>query len=323
VSTGSRAGDVPAPLSSVLVLGTGALGAFYGARLARAGCDVHFVARADHDAIARSGLRIDSCLGDFTLPRVNVVASSEKAPPCDLVLVALKTTANGQLRALLPSWLPRARAVCVLQNGLGVEAAVAELAGGCSVVGGMCFVCVRRVAPGHVRHTDYGWITLAEHRPDGGAAGITPAVRAVAGTFARAGIDTIAEPDLPVARWKKLVWNVPYNGLCTILGADTRVLMHQADTRALVRAVMGEVVTAASAGGHAIDTAFIDEMLVQTDEMAPYAPSMWLDAQAGRPLELDAIYAAPLAAARAASVATPRIEMLHQQLRLIDSRRSV
>jgi 2-dehydropantoate 2-reductase len=309
-------------MSSVLVIGTGAIGAFYGGRLARAGCDVHLVARSDRDTLARHGLRIESAEGDFTLPRVSVFSSADKAPPCELVIVATKTTANSHLEALMPSWAAQARAVCVLQNGLGVEAAAARFAAGCPVIGGMCFVCVSRVGPGHVRHTDYGWITLAEHRGGGAAAGITPSMRAVDATFAGAGIETILAPDLAAARFQKLVWNIPYNGLCTLLGADTHALMREPATRRLIRAIMDEVVAIAAASGHPIASSFVDEMLHATDEMAPYAPSMWLDARARRPLELDAIYAAPLEVARASWVAAPRIEMLHQQLQHIDARRA-
>ena len=310
----------PRARRSYAVLGSGAIGGFYGARLARAGHAVHFVLRSDYAHVARHGLRVDSCDGDFALAEVAAYPGPEDVPPCDVVLVGLKTTANDALDRLLPPLVRAGTVVFVLQNGLGVEDAVARVVPGAEVVGGMCFICSRRVGPGHLHHQEYGWITAAAHRADGAPAGETDTLRALAADFEHAGIKLILEPDLALARWRKLVWNIPYNGLSVVMRATTQELMQDAATRALIEAIMGEVVGAATACGHPVEPGFVDQMLRATDAMTPYLPSMRLDADAGRPLELDAIYAAPLRAAREAGFAAPRIEMLHRQLSWIDAR---
>jgi 2-dehydropantoate 2-reductase len=182
----------------------------------------------------------------------------------------------------------------------------------------MCFVCVHKVGPGHVRHLDFGEVSLGEHTADGSPAGVTPAVAGVADDLAAAGVPVRRLDDLATGRWRKLVWNIPFNGLSVVLDAGTDDLMADPATRALARSLMAEVIGAAGACGHPVPERFADDMLRATDAMTPYAPSMKLDHDAGRPLEIGAIYGAPLAAAGAAGFAMPRTAMLAAQLRFLE-----
>jgi 2-dehydropantoate 2-reductase len=113
---------------------------------------------------------------------------------------------------------------------------------------------------------------------------------------------------------------VPYNGLSVLLNASTSALMANADSRALIHAIMQEVLQGAAACGHELPPGYADKLLATTERMPDYWPSMYHDAQLRRPLELAAIYAAPLAAAALAGCSLPRIEALHQALAFIDSR---
>ncbi|MGH8437202.1 MAG: ketopantoate reductase C-terminal domain-containing protein, partial [Pseudomonas sp.] len=138
--------------------------------------------------------------------------------------------------------------------------------------------------------------------------------------FKAAGLDSSAMPDLEQARWQKLVWNVPYNGLSVLLNAGTTALMANADSRALIRALMQEVVQGAAACGHQLPEGFADKLLAATDRMPDYLPSMYHDYVQRRPLESQAIYAAPLAAARQAGCELPRIQALYQAVSFLDAR---
>ena len=302
------------------VLGAGAIGGLYGARLAAAGHEVHFVLRSDLDHVRRHGLRVESVYGDVLLERPHVHADPTTVPEVDVVLVGLKTTHDAALAELLPGLVRPGTVVVVLQNGLGVEARAAAVAPEAVVLGGMCFTCSNRVGPGHVRHLDYGAITLAAHRPDGAAAGITPELGAVAADLRAAAVEIVEAEDLGAARWRKLVWNVPFNGLSVVLDAATDDLVRHPDTAALAARIMDEVIAGAAAVGHPLPAATRDEMLDLTRRMRPYATSMKLDADAGRPLEVEAIHAAPAAAARTAGVPLPSVEVLRDQLRFIDGR---
>jgi 2-dehydropantoate 2-reductase len=302
------------------IIGTGALGGFYGARLARAGCDVHFLLHGDYPHVRQHGLVVDSADGDFVLPHVNAYGRAADMPPCDVVCVCLKTTANHTLPELLPPVIAPDGVVLVMQNGLGVEEQVAGIVGPGRAMGGLCFLCSNKVGPGHIRHLDYGYITLADYDPARQAAGVTARMRAVGGDFERAGIRVQYAEDLILARWRKLIWNVPFSGLSVVLNATTDLLMAEPQTRALAEALMREVAAAAAAAdGRTIDEQFIAAQLADTAKMAPYRPSMLLDHDAGRPMEVEAIFGAPLRAAAAAGCPTPRLEMLYDQLKFLDA----
>jgi len=302
------------------LIGAGAVGGLYGARLAAAGHELHVLARSDAEHLREHGLRVESPGAEDFVVHPLVHTDPSTIPDVDVVLIGLKTTVNGDLPALLG---PVARAgvtVVVLQNGLGVEELAAAAAPGATVLGGMCFVCAAKVGPGHVRLLDYGTITLAEHTPDGEPAGVTQAVAAVADDLERSGTDVVRIPDLVGARWRKLVWNIPFNGLTVVLDAGTDELMADPDARTLVISLMAEVQAAAAATGHALPDGFVEEMLAYTDAMVAYSPSMKSDYDAGRPLELEAIYANPIRAAGVAGCDVPRIEALHRQLAFLDRR---
>jgi 2-dehydropantoate 2-reductase len=305
---------------SYAIIGAGALGGFYGARLHRAGMDVHFLLRSDHEHVRRHGLRVESKHGDFILPEVNAYGRVEDVPRCDVVLVALKTTQNHNLPALLPPVLKDDGFVLIIQNGLGMEDAVARIVGPQRVVGGLSFLCSNKVGPGHIRHLDYGAVAFAEYSPEGHPRGITDRLRALGGDFERAGIEVELIDDLILARWKKLVWNIPYSGLSVVLNATTDELMKNSATHELAVKLMREVVAGAAAIGRTIPDTFIEKMLRDTDKMPPYRTSMKIDYESRRPMEVESIFGNPVRAARAAGKELPRIEELYQQLKFLDAR---
>ncbi len=313
---------MPANPRSYAVIGVGALGAFYGARLQRAGLDVHFLLHTDYLHVRRHGLKIESREGDFILPHVHAYGRAEDVPPCDVALIALKTTRNHLLPALLPPTLKKDGVALLLQNGLGMEEAVARIVGPQRVMGGLSFLCSNRVGPGHIRHLDYGAVAFAEYSPENKPRGITDRLRAVGADFERAGIEVQLSDDLILARWKKLVWNIPYNGLSVVLNAMTDELMKNPATREQVVRLMREVVAGAAAVGRAIPDRFVEKMLADTDRMPPYRTSMKIDYENRRPIEVEAIFGNPVRAAQAAGKELPGIEMLYRQLKFLDERNS-
>ena len=300
------------------ILGTGALGGYYGACLQRVGLEVHFLLHHDYQHVREQGLVIESPDGDFTLPYVNAYGDAAKMPACDVVIVALKTTQNHLLPDMLPSVVKDDGVVLVLQNGLGIEQEVAQLVGSKRVMGGLCFLCSNKVGPGHIHHLDYKQITLGEYLPDYQPGGLTQRMRQVADDFERAGIPITLAEDLLLARWQKLVWNIPYNGLSVVLDATTNELMADQYTRSLVEQLMGEVLAGASATNRKISDHFIQTMLDYTEKMTPYRTSMKIDYDERRPLEVEAIVGNPLRVATAAGTDLPLISMLYRQLKFLD-----
>ena len=293
------------------IIGTGALGGFYGCRLQRAGCEVHFLLHSDYEHVAKQGLVCESKDGDFVLPKVHAYRDVREMPVCDVIIVALKATQNH----LLPNLLPPAGAVLLMQNGLGGEELLAGLVGPERVVSGLSFLCSNKVGPGHIRHLDYGQVALGEFA----TRGPSDRLRSLAGDFERAGIPVKLLGDFRVARWNKLVWNIPYNGLSVVLNATTTALMAQAETRQLCEQIMWEVVADARACGVPVDAAIAGQMLEHTVKMTPYRTSMKIDFDEHRPMEVEAIFGNPLRAAQAAGQESPRLATLYRQLMFLDA----
>lgn len=301
------------------ILGCGALGGYYGACLQRAGIDVHFLLHSDYEYVCKHGLVVESPDGNFTLPNVNAYYNVTDMPCCDVVVLALKTTQNHLLPHLLPKVIKDDGVVLVLQNGLGIEEQVADIVGHKRVIGGLCFICSNKVAPGHIRHLDYKEITLGEYTPNYHPGGITERMQQIASDFESASIPIQLADDLLQARWQKLVWNIPYNGLSVILDATTQELMADQYTKALVEQLMGEVVAGAKSCDRIIPNHFIAKMLDYTTHMQPYRTSMKIDYDQRRPLEVEAIFGNPLRMV-STKVPMPAIATLYQQLKFLDAK---
>lgn len=305
---------------SYAILGTGALGGYYGACLQQAGLDVHFLLHSDYEYVCKHGLVVESPDGDFTLPKVNAYRNIAQMPRCDVVAIALKTTQNHLLPQLLPQVIKDDGVVLVLQNGLGIDVQVAQIVGSHRVIGGLCFICSNKVEPGHIRHLNYKEIILGEYTPNYHPGGITQRMQQIALDFESAGIPIKLAHDLLQARWQKLVWNIPYNGLSVVLDASTDELMADEYTRALVEQLMREVIAGAAACDRYIPDSFIAKMLDYTTNMQPYRTSMKIDYDQCRPLEVEAIFGNPLRMALCAGADLPRIATLSQQLKFLDAK---
>ncbi|MCG6576193.1 putative 2-dehydropantoate 2-reductase [Pseudomonas sp. AF32] len=305
------------------MIGTGAIGGFYGVMLARAGFDVHFLLRSEFGAVVEKGLRVESAVhGPLQLNPVQAYRSATDMPPCDWLLVGAKATSNADLAPAIVQAAADGAKVLLLQNGLDVEDDLRPLLPeSLHLLGGLCLVCVHRVGPGVIAHQALGSVNIGYHSGScSDQAGRMAMVEEAVALFRTAGIDSQAMPDLRQARWQKLVWNVPYNGLSVLLGASTTPLMADSDSRGLIQALMGEVVRGAQACGHHVEPGYADYLFAMTEKMPDYWPSMYHDYSHGRALELEAIYGRPLASAKAAGCELPKIEALYQALAFMDRR---
>lgn len=308
------------------VVGPGAVGSFYGAKLWRDGHDAHFLLRSDYEFVRRRGVKIKSVEGDFHAnPRA--AKTPEEIGVCDLVLIALKTTANDLFPKLLPPLVGETTAIMTLQNGLGSEEELAKLFGAERVLGGLCFVCLNRTEPGVIEHLAHGKIVMGEF---GGWP--EPRTHDIAGAFRHAGVPCAVAENLQCAHWEKLVWNIPFNGLgvasCVGLEAmnkngpveqrgpclTTDLLLDQNGWEDWVRGLMLEVIAAARAKGLKVDEALAHEQMEKTRIMGAYKPSTLVDFERGQPLELRTLFLEPLRQAREAGLAMPRMARLCEVL---------
>jgi 2-dehydropantoate 2-reductase len=316
------------------VVGCGALGGYYGAKLCRARQEVHFLARSDYEVVRRRGVQIRSVEGDFQVnPRC--ARAPEEIGICDLVLIGLKTTANEQYPRLLPPLVGTRTAVMTLQNGLANEPLLAALFGAENVLGGLCFVCLNRIEPGVIRHLAHGRIVMGEYQrwPE-------PRTHDIASMFRHAGVPCKVTDNLERAHWEKLVWNIPFNGLgvASVAGyqavvsgevqpeapasvcSPTDRLLGDPRWENLVRELMLEVIATANALGLKIKESLAEKQMVQTRAMGAYKASTLIDFERGQPLELESMFFEPLRRAREAGIEAPRLARLCQVLKELNPR---
>jgi 2-dehydropantoate 2-reductase len=305
------------PFPKIAIVGSGAIGMYYGARLALAGAEVRFLMRGDLAAVqARGSLLLHEKGGATELKPVAAFGSTGEIGPVDLVIVTLKTTANGELARLLPPLLGPRTVIFTLQNGLGSDEQLAVLFGAERVMGGLAFIAATRTAPGEVTCYHPGSIALGEFgRPP------LDRTRALAAQFEAAGVKTRVVDDLNEARWRKLVWNIPFNGLAIAAGGITTNRLCAIPRLAEeVRALMHEVQFAASRLGFVIPEKFLRQQFDVTPPMGAYRPSSLVDFLAGREVEVEAIWGEPLRRAQAAGAKVPRLERLYASLKKLTAR---
>lgn len=294
------------------IIGVGAIGGYYGSKLAHGGQEVHFLMHNDYQYVKEHGLQVDSCDGSFHLDEVHAYQHAEDMPKCDVVIVGLKTINNHLLPSLLPPLLDAHTVVILIQNGIGVEADVQEMFPGVQLVAGLAFICSAKTEPGRVSHQCYGSINLGNYSCKDEAV-----FSQILKDFTDAGV-TCASVPYEEARWKKAVWNMPFNGMTVALNTRTDLLLKHPATRQLIRDLMMEVVGASRALGiSGVDEAFVEKMIETTDAMTPYSPSMKLDFDFHRRMEIHYLYTRPIEIARAAGYRMHKLEMLEAELRFL------
>src|ERR1700730_8696659 len=298
----------------VAVVGSGAIGSYYGGKLAAGGGDVHFLMRGDLAEVRRDGLRIRGPGEDIRIATINAYNTTREIGPCDLVLIAIKATSNADLVDLVPPLLHADTMLLTLQNGLGNEEFLAHHFGPERVLGGLCFICLSRVSRTLVQRYDYGHILIGEfNRPP------LERTHQIVAKFAACGIKCSVAQDLALEHWRKLVWNIPFNGLSILAGGiDMAAILADEALHRATLALMHEVIESANKCGHALETAVAVEQISRTETMGPYKPSTLLDWEAGKPLEIEAIWGEPLRRAAAAGAKTARLEIIYALLKHVD-----
>ncbi|MEY2530204.1 MAG: 2-dehydropantoate 2-reductase [Verrucomicrobiota bacterium] len=301
----------------IAVVGSGAIGSYYGAKLAHAGSDVNFLMRGDLSDVRRDGILVRGEGENFRVAKINCYNSTKEIGPCDLVIIAIKATSNSDLVDLVPPLLRERTILLTLQNGLGNDEFLADHFGAERVLGGLCFIALHRISRTEIERYAYGHIVLGEF----GRAS-QPRTRDVAAEINRAGVQCTVTDDLALERWRKLIWNIPFNGLSIVAGGiDTAAIVGDKDLQQVTLALMEEVITAANKCGHTLSTDAWREHMERSEKMGPYKPSTLLDWEAGRPLEIEPMWGEPSRRAVAAGGKMPRTEIIYALLKQLDKAR--
>jgi len=301
----------------ILVVGTGAIGGFYGGKLAQAGARVATLCRSDYEMVKSKGIRVTSSLGDFHFTPEKVIRDlKEYGSPPDYVLVALKVLPEISTAEIIKEVVGQDTAIVLLQNGVEIEEDLVKAFPNNEIISGLAFICVTRTDPGHIDHVDFGRLVIGRF-----STGKSAKTEELAKLFTDSGLSCTVSEDVVTDRWRKLVWNAPFNPISVLAGgADTKTMVENPESLELARQVMEEVCRIAEAVGHPLPAGVVKENIEGTRRMSPYKSSMLVDFEAGRPMEVEAILGNGIRAAKRHNLAVPHMESLYGLLKLVDKK---
>jgi 2-dehydropantoate 2-reductase len=287
----------------IAVMGTGGVGGYFGALLARSGEDVHFIARGEHlNAIRASGLKVRSVGGDFVIDPAHATDTPSEIGPTDIVLFCVKTwDTESAARGVLPLLGPQT-GVISFQNGVDNEGILAGLLGSEHVLGGVAHVTSSIGEAGVIVQTSAA-ARIAFGELDGRS---TKRVVAFNETARAAGIDAVVSADIQKDIWTKWVFICAMAGVCTVARAPLGDVLSSTETRGLFIECMQEVAAVGRARGIRFDADLVDSQLRRAQALGPAArPSMLHDLEHGGRLELDSLNGAVVRLGAQYRVATP------------------
>jgi len=309
---GARNG-VKSCLMNILVIGTGAVGGYYGAKMATAGHDVYFTARGTHLEILRErGLTVESPQGDFHI-KPTVGEKFERLENLDLIMVCVK---HYDLDAVLPmvaEQVGEKTVVMSLLNGVDSEKIIMKALPPGHVVGGIAFIGAELAGPGVIRHTSAGRLTIGEVD-----ASITERIEELSTAFTKAGIPCKPTGNFQKALWEKLLWNAGFNALAALTGHTAQQILSYGPTKIIVRRLMEEVVAVADKLDMEIDPRLVDKNIELTAKAPEIVPSMLQDVRRGKTTEIEAINGKVFREGRKADVPVPFNEILWAAVSLMD-----
>ena len=297
----------------ILIVGTGAVGGFYGSRLDQAGAEVATVNRSDYETVRDEGIHIDSIDGPIHFkPKIVLQKVSDYGAFPDYILVCLKSLPELDIAAIIAPAVGANTTIILLQNGIGIEEPVRERFPDNEIISGLAFICVNRTGPGQIRHLCYGRLVIGCY-----PSGVSIDVEQLAQLFEKSGTTCRISESIVTERWRKLLWNAPYNPISVLAGhANTAEIMAQPETVELARNIMEEVCAVAASAGHYLPPEAVEKNLDDTRRMKPYKTSMLLDFEAGRPMEIEAIIGNIIKVAKMNSVTVIRLQTLYSLLKL-------
>ena len=298
----------------ILVMGAGAVGAYFGARLQQAGEQVLFCARGEHlRALKDKGLEFESYQGNFSVA-VRATGDPRDFAPYDLILFCVKSYDTAAAARSLDGCLNPGGAILTVQNGVENETLLAELFGKDGVMGGNARVGAELVAPGRIVHRTGGLIEFGEL--DGRD---TERAQRIAEMFRRAGIFGELTMRLSTIRWEKLLWNAAFNTVTTLARRKVGDIMDDAGGVELLRALMHEIAAVARAEGVALGDAQVEAQITRSRaNLREVRPSTLQDSERGKPLEYEALCGAVVRAARRHQIATPHMDAVYALMKLLD-----
>jgi len=298
---------------NILIVGAGAIGSFYGAILKQAGCQVSVVLRSEYETVKTNGIRINSPQGDLSYTPDAIFREGDTPPQApDYLILCVKVLPGVNRAALVKPWMGPATRLVLIENGIDIERELADAYPQNPLISCLAFIAASRTGPGEIEHKAYGKLVMGRF-PDG----LDDHSRNLAALFREGGINIDLTEQVVAERWRKCLWNTPFNPLSVLAnGTDTRTILDAEGGEALIRALMAEVIATAAADGFEMKPELIDKNIEGTRKMPPYKNSMALDYLNGQPIELDAVLGNVVAIANRHRVPVPHLETMLTALRM-------
>ncbi len=303
------------------IIGTGAIGGYYGACLQKQGINVNFLLNSDYEYVKQHGLVIESIQGDFELPSVNAFNKIENMPIADVVIVALKTTDNYLLSEQLLPLVQENTTVLVLQNGLGSEADIAEIVGSDKVIRGIPWIFVNKISSGHICHINHGKIILGQYTPNYEPKNPNEKMHQIQKDFESSGIQIKLTNNLLEQILQKSYFHIPHQSLSIILNSSPKIFLQDPDIKKLVGNIQSEIISIASAYDCQLKTK-IKEIISSKypiEQKHSFIPSMRQDYQNKKSLEIETVLGNPIKMAQKLGIKTPYLTTIYQQIKFINA----
>jgi 2-dehydropantoate 2-reductase len=300
----------------IAVMGTGAVGGYFGAKLAAAGDDVVFITRPRHlSALRRDGLRIESPNGDLYVRNGFFTDSPADAGAVDLVLFCVKSYDTTKAAAALAPMITKSTAILSLQNGIDNPEKIAGFWGTERTLAGVVYIGAELSGPGVIQHSSGGKIVLG--RMNGHAA---ETAQSVEQTLSRAAIPCAISSAIEQVQWAKLLWNAPFCAVSCLTRSTVREIVESEALTNLIRDCMEEVRAAARTRGIDLKTELFDQTLAFSGGLGDFKPSMLQDLEAGKPLEYDALNGLVVRLLDQAGEQAPINKVFHNTLSFLDKK---
>ena len=295
----------------ILIVGAGAIGAFYGALLAKAGANVAVVCRSDYEQVKKHGYKILSdTLGNWTFVPTQVVKhANEYQGEADHIFLCTKITSKTNRVQVIKSAVNEHNSIIFIQNGVEIEQELIDAYPNNEIISGLAFICCNRVQPGIIHHIAYGKLTL------GSLSNISNKAHQLSQLINSVGIESICTENIITSRWLKCLWNAAFNPLSVLSdGLSTKEILTSQEK--LIRTIMQEVCNIAQACGHPLPEDSINTNIDNTYKMPPYKTSMLLDYQNGNSMEIEVILGNTIKAAKRTNTACPTLNTLYSLMKL-------
>lgn len=304
-------------MTKILVIGLGAVGCLYAAKLQQAGAQVAVVCRSNFEEVKARGIEVKSIWGDFIFQPNQVLKNCEEyVGEADFIIAATKIVQGLNLPQMIASAVSKNTTIALIQNGIFIEDEMARAFPNNHLLSVIAFVDVIRDSLNSIIHAGDGKLTIGEFlNPN------PQKTQQLAGLFTKAAVPVILSADIQFDRWKKLLWNASFNPISVVCGnLDTKQILDNLELKRLVRAVMLEVKGLAKLQGYEIEEQLIDQMIASTNaRKTPAITSMLVDYRAHRPMEGEAILGNALHFAAKNNAKAPLIEDLYNKLKIVQA----